>query len=118
MGMIHEAGSVGWVRAALRGWLSVLLVAVLGFVAETYAGTPRLAASPIGGTSFAVAGDGVLYGWGFDQHGQLGIGRTFDRLLPGPVFDGSDFTKIAAEGAHVLGLKSDGSLWAWGDNTW
>jgi alpha-tubulin suppressor-like RCC1 family protein len=71
--------------------------------------------------SLAIKSDGSLWAWGANNYGQLGDGTTTDRYSPVPVLDnGIPMTGVvaaAAGGYHSLALKSDGSLWAWGDNT-
>lgn len=81
--------------------------------------------------SLAIKSDGTLWAWGDDSFGQLGIGdnipskcqtlsSTNTVYCPVPVQVGSDntYTAISAGTAHALALKSDNSLWAWGDNTY
>lgn len=59
---------------------------------------------------------GALYGWGFNNHGQLGNGSTTDAHTPVQVLGGTNWTTVAEGEYHSLGIKSDGTLWAWGDN--
>ena len=50
--------------------------------------------------------------------GQLGDGTNADRHAPVQVRNLSGVTAITANGDHSLALKSDGTLWAWGNNFW
>ena len=67
--------------------------------------------------SLALKTDGTLWAWGYDQWGQLGDG-------PGNSGNGShvqvgtdaDWAAISAASSHNLALKTDGTLWAWGNN--
>jgi alpha-tubulin suppressor-like RCC1 family protein len=70
--------------------------------------------------SLALKKDGSLWGWGANHHGQLGSGRNLNPRIPAQlagIGPGSGFVTIAAGTAHVVAMKSDGSLWAWGYNS-
>lgn len=68
--------------------------------------------------SLAIKSDGRLWAWGANDQGQLGDGTTKVQSLPVAV--GSGFVSVFAGGqgalGHSLGIKSDGSVWAWGNN--
>jgi alpha-tubulin suppressor-like RCC1 family protein len=61
--------------------------------------------------------DGTLWAWGYNAYGQLGDGTSINQRHS-PVQIGTDnkWISIVAGSSHSLGLKSDGSLWAWGYN--
>ncbi len=61
--------------------------------------------------------DGTLWAWGFNSNGQLGTGNTWYGQN-GPIQIGTDsnWLKVSAGGTHSLAIKSNGTLWAWGDN--
>ena len=62
--------------------------------------------------------DGSLWAWGDNGSGRLGLGRGDDYIaVPIRVGDENDWVAISAGYDHSLGLKSDGSLWGWGANT-
>ena len=66
--------------------------------------------------------DGTVQATGRNDHGQLGDGTNFDRTSSVPVLDSggspfSDVTAISAGAFHSLFLKSDGSVWATGENS-
>ena len=72
----------------------------------------------------ALRSDGTLWTWGFNNEGQLGDGTTTTSLVPlsvdadGDTFADNDWTDVAAsDGSHTIALKSDGTLWAWGNNS-
>jgi alpha-tubulin suppressor-like RCC1 family protein len=75
--------------------------------------------------SLAVKSDGTVWGWGRNGSGQLGDGTTTDRSAPVQVKEGQDgignltvtgAKALAAGNSHSLALKSDGTVWAWGNN--
>jgi alpha-tubulin suppressor-like RCC1 family protein len=68
--------------------------------------------------SLALKNDGTVWAWGWNMFGQLGDGTNTDRHTPVQVRNLSGVTAIATTngGNHNLALKSDGTLWAWGDN--
>lgn len=70
------------------------------------------------GFSLAIKNDGTLWAWGKNDKGQLGNGNT--TLTAGHTLErigsDNDWVSIAAGGEHVLALRSDGTLWAWGAN--
>ena len=61
--------------------------------------------------------------WGWNNTGQLGDGTQTQRQTPVPVIAtgalaGKTVVALAAGGNHSLALCSDGTLLAWGDNTY
>ncbi len=70
-----------------------------------------------GNNSFALKKDGTLWGWGSNDYGTLGDETTEPKLVPSRIGTDSDWLAIAAGGdAYIVALKSDGSLWTWGNN--
>jgi len=63
--------------------------------------------------------DGTLWSWGYNRHGELGLGSVDPDPHPVPTQVGTsaDWVSVDTKGYHSLGLKADGSLWGWGDNT-
>lgn len=69
--------------------------------------------------SLAVKSDGTVWTWGQNLYGQLGDGTTTDRNMPVQVQNLTDATTIAACGAfHSIVVKKNGTVWAWGRNTY
>jgi len=67
--------------------------------------------------SLALKRDGSLWAWGWNRHGQLGLGDAAARGRPTRVGDDSDWAEVATGLLYTLALKRDGSLWVWGKNT-
>ena len=66
----------------------------------------------------ALKADGTLWAWGDDTKGQLGDGSAASsQSAPVKIGTDTNWTAVAAGDFHTLALKSDGSLWAWGDNS-
>lgn len=60
---------------------------------------------------------GTVWAWGQGRYGQLANGSTQAKTTPVHVSNLSGVTAISANGGmHNLGIKSDGTLWAWGYN--
>lgn len=76
-----------------------------------------LTVSSGGGYNLAIKNDGTLWGWGSTTSGNLSQG-TMDSTLAVPTQVGSanTWTAVSAGYEQTLGIRSDGSLWAWGDN--
>jgi alpha-tubulin suppressor-like RCC1 family protein len=68
--------------------------------------------------SLALKADRSLWAWGSNATGQLGNGTETDTATPTLVL--SDVRAVATGGfydfGHTLALKTDGTLWTWGDN--
>ncbi|NOZ26059.1 MAG: RCC1 repeat-containing protein [Nitrospirae bacterium] len=70
------------------------------------------------GYSIALKSDGTVWVWGGNIFGQLANGTSGYGVfnIPEQVDTLTDITAIAAGGSHVLALKADGTVWAWGSN--
>ncbi len=75
-----------------------------------------------GDTSIALKSNGTVWTWGETSSGQLGNGTTVNNpcdCTPNPQQSSiSGVVQIAAGLYHNVALKSDGTVWIWGDNTY
>lgn len=104
-----------------------------GQLADGYIGTTAFSPQQIGNQTnweipesgdfhgMALLKDGSLKTWGRNEEGQLGTGKWNQELLPVevqcPVTRIGCWKDISAKSSYSFGIKDDGSLWAWGDNS-
>jgi alpha-tubulin suppressor-like RCC1 family protein len=77
-----------------------------------------------GNHSLVLKTDGSLWSWGANGGGQLGTGDTSTTEAPFPVTTtviggtilDTDWLRVAAGWRHSIGIKSTGTIWAWGIN--
>lgn len=75
--------------------------------------------------ALALKNDGTLWAWGTNTTGQLGDNTTTNRTTPVQVLTGAsgcatnlcNITSMTTGSNFSLAVKSDGSVWGWGDNT-
>jgi alpha-tubulin suppressor-like RCC1 family protein len=125
------SGSSGWKSLALQEFNSLGIKddGSLWVWGNDYIGLPRSSPSQVGTSSwsyvssnwnanYAIRTDGTLWAWGNNFSGELGQGN---RTASGsPVQIGtSSWNFIAANcigGRFKLAIRSDGTLWSWGEN--
>jgi alpha-tubulin suppressor-like RCC1 family protein len=69
--------------------------------------------------STGIRTDGSLWAWGFNNVGQLGYGSWAQQTAPVPIQADTRWQSVSASmgiNSHTVGVRSDGSLWAWGNN--
>ena len=75
---------------------------------------------------YAIKTDGTLWAWGNNYYGGLGVGDTANRSSPVQVGALTNWAKVAGAFAYQgtlyaatgLAVKTDGTLWTWGGNTY
>jgi alpha-tubulin suppressor-like RCC1 family protein len=69
--------------------------------------------------SMALKNDATVWTWGENNKGILGLGTTTPASMNRPVKvpSLSSVTAISAGTSHAMALKSDGTVWTWGDNS-
>lgn len=71
------------------------------------------------GFAAAVRSDGTLWCWGYNNHGQLGIGTsnpTANNSSPTQVGALTNWSTISCGMDFVIATKTDNTVWAWGSN--
>lgn len=69
--------------------------------------------------SIAVKTDGTLWAWGLNDNGQLGLGNTtYSYSSPKQVGSLTTWSIISAGGRQSFSIKTDGTLWSWGQNAY
>jgi len=66
--------------------------------------------------TMAIRNDGSLWGWGNAQFGRLGNGSqaAVNQVQPVRIGNHNDWVYVSAGNFHTMGIREDGSLWAWG----
>jgi trimeric autotransporter adhesin len=65
----------------------------------------------------AIKTDGTLWAWGLGSSGQLGNASTTDKSTPVTTFaGGTNWKQVSCGNNHTAAIKTDGTLWAWGQN--
>ena len=67
--------------------------------------------------SGAIKTDGTLWTWGLGTSGQLGDNTSASKSSPVQTVSGGTNWKLLSAGSdHTMAIKTDGTLWNWGDN--
>ena len=69
--------------------------------------------------SSGIKDDGTLWTWGDNTYGQLGdgtFGATENKTTPVQIGVATNWLVVSAGGSHTMGIKTNGTLWAFGRN--
>jgi alpha-tubulin suppressor-like RCC1 family protein len=67
--------------------------------------------------SLAVRTNGTAWAWGNNCYGRLGDNTTVNKSSPVSVIGGfTDWSQVSAGQVHSLGVRQNGTAWAWGSN--
>jgi hypothetical protein len=79
----------------------------------------RTVTNSYGNNGYALRTDGTVLAWGDNRAGQLGNGWTGGgSAAPVPVLGLTGVTAITASRDAAFALRSDGTVWSWGGNTY
>jgi len=62
----------------------------------------------------AIQSDGLLYAWGVNNAGQLGINSTLNRSSPVQIGT-SSWNAVSAGASSMIAIRNDQTLWGWGN---
>ena len=69
--------------------------------------------------SVGVRANGTAWAWGQGVYGKLGDGTAINKSSPVLVAGGfTDWIQVSAGGSHTVGIRSNGTAWAWGRNNY
>jgi alpha-tubulin suppressor-like RCC1 family protein len=64
--------------------------------------------------TLALKVDGSLWGWGWNNEGQLGDGTIIQRTTPVQIGTATDWKTVSSGLTHSVGVKTNGTIWYWG----
>ena len=67
--------------------------------------------------TLAINDSGELYVWGKNNRGQLGLGHVNGVSAPVQIDNGTTWSKVSTGNNHCFALKTDGTMWSWGQGT-
>jgi alpha-tubulin suppressor-like RCC1 family protein len=92
-----------------------VLVTTLSTFGQTGAGCWRMVSA---GENFSlgIKMDGTLWGWGQNSNRLgLGLGNLANQNLPTQIGTANDWATVSAGNVHSLAVKTNGTLWTWGN---
>lgn len=102
-----------------RFWAIVITLGIT--IATCLSGTaafasPHATVAAGGGHALALADDGTVWAWGFNDQGQLGDGTLQYATAPVQVQGLPEIKAISAGYTSSMALGRDGTVWTWGSN--
>jgi alpha-tubulin suppressor-like RCC1 family protein len=69
--------------------------------------------------NLAIQSNGIMWAWGLNSYGNLGTGDQTNRSTPTQLAAGyqSNWTQVSCGYRFSLGIQSNGTLYAWGNNS-
>ena len=92
-----------------------VLVTTVSTFGQTGAGCWRMVSA---GENFSlgIKMDGTLWGWGQNSNRLgLGLGNLANQNLPTQIGTANDWATVSAGNVHSLAVKTNGTLWTWGN---
>jgi rubredoxin len=69
--------------------------------------------------SVTIKTDGTLWTWGYNNYGQLGNSTTVSKSSPvQTIAGGNNWKQVACGYFHTTAIKTDGTLWTWGNDSY
>ena len=84
-------------------------------------GTKKTFCNISAGQTYTIGIDknGQVWGWGYNNYGQLGDNSIVSRCTPVSILGAKKtFCKIASGELHTLGVDNNGQVWSWGYNAY
>jgi alpha-tubulin suppressor-like RCC1 family protein len=67
----------------------------------------------------AIKNDGTLWTWGSNSYGQLGDNTIANKSSPVQTISfGTNWKQVSCGQSHTAAIKTDGTLWSWGRNSY
>ena len=77
---------------------------------------PNIKRGMMGAAGAGGAGGYQLWGAGNNSDGALATGETTNRSSPVQIGDADDWVFVTSNRTRMHGIRSDGTLWGWGNN--